>query len=186
MLYRWILLPLLFLPTIVLAHPNHAISEGFLAGFLHPITGLDHVLAMTAVGVIAFQKGGKWLWMLPLCFLSFMILGGLLGMGGTAITWFEVGISLSVIILGLCITFPHVIPRSLLLLLVMAFAVCHGYAHGVEMQSGFAAEIYGIGFVGMTALLHLLGIGGSKITYTRIPNIIRLSGLGMAISVFWL
>lgn len=172
-------------PIISLAHPNHSPIAGFTDGFLHPLIGVDHLLAMIAVGILAFQKKKRWIWGLPLTFIIFMVVGGILGVKGITFPWFELGISLSVLTFGFCIAFPQFISSVALTSLVMVFALCHGYAHGIEMLPVQSVKFYGLGFVITTALLHIFGILIGKLLYQS-PRILKYSGLGMALSVFWL
>ncbi|MGD9591736.1 MAG: HupE/UreJ family protein [Candidatus Berkiella sp.] len=178
---------LLFIyPTISFAHPNHLGYLSFSEGFLHPLTGMDHALAMIAIGILAGEKGRNWVWFLPTIFISFMILGGILGYMGILFPWFELGITLSVFVLGLCISFPNFLPSIVILSIVPAFALCHGFAHGSEIPLDIRPLQYVLGFIVATALLHLLGIMISKILIPKQSLILRFSGLAMAASIFWL
>lgn len=150
------LLTTLLFPALSWAHPNHLGDHGFLAGILHPLTGLDHTLAMIAVGMLASQKGK--LWAFPMTFIAFMIIGGLIGYMGISVPWVEIGISLSVLVLGLWVVFPNILPTICLLTALATFALCHGFAHGTEMDPGHSLVLYVTGFILATALLHLAGI----------------------------
>ncbi len=146
-------------PSAVLAHTGLPDTQDALHGFMHPIAGLDHVLAMVAVGVIAAQLGGKALWALPMCFVAVMAIAGASAMGGQALPGAEVGIALSAFVLGVLIARSVKLPVVLLGATVALFAVFHGHAHGVEMAGGSSGMAFGFGFVSATALLHLVGVG---------------------------
>jgi urease accessory protein len=148
-----------FAPAIALAHTGHAETSGVMYGLAHPIRGLDHVLAMVAVGVLAGQLGGRALWLVPLSFVGVMVVGGVLGMAGIQVPFAEVGIALSVVVLGLAIAFPLKLQALAAMAVVGFFAVFHGYVHGAEMPATASALPYAAGFVGATALLHAVGVG---------------------------
>lgn len=128
-------------------------------GFSHPITGIDHVLAMVAVGVLAAQLGGRALWLVPLGFVGIMAVAGALGMAGIQLPFSEVGIALSLIVLGLAVAFRLSLPELAAVALVGFFAVFHGYVHGAEMPAAASALPYALGFVAATAMLHAVGVG---------------------------
>lgn len=176
----------IFSPTLGWAHPNHSGYQGFSQGLLHPLSGLDHTLAMVAIGILASQKNLHWLWALPLTFITFMITGGQLGYIGMTIPWVELGITLSVLILGLGISFPHFISSLPLFIMVAYFGLCHGFAHGAEMPMGIPLSHYVLGFIIATLFLHLLGIMIGKIFIRKQIWILRLSGLAMAMCTLWL
>lgn len=146
-------------PAVALAHPEHADANGLIRGFIHPTTGIDHVLAMVAVGVLAAQLGGRALWLVPLSFVAVMAFAGALGMAGIQLPFAEVGIALSVVVLGLAIAFPLNLPTVAAMALVGFFALFHGYVHGAEMPGAMSAFPYAAGFVAATALLHAIGMG---------------------------
>lgn len=146
-------------PGAVFAHTGLAEVHDAFHGFMHPIAGLDHTLAMVAVGVIAAQWGGRALWALPACFVAAMAIAGACAMAGLALPGAEVGIALSVLVLGLLIARPVKPPVVLVGATVVLFAVFHGHAHGVEMAGGSSGMAFGLGFVSATALLHLAGVG---------------------------
>ena len=154
---------LLFLAMVIpsLAHAHVGIGEtdGFLHGFGHPLTGLDHLCAMIAVGLWAAQTGGRAIRAVPLTFVSVMLLGGAPGMAGTQFSLAETGIAVSVLMLGVFIAAAVRLPLPASVLIVGLFALCHGYAHGAEMPVSASALGYAGGFALATALLHLAGIG---------------------------
>lgn len=145
-------------PGVALAHTGVGDTGGFIHGFAHPIGGLDHVLAMVLVGVFAWQLGGRALWLVPAAFVAVMALGGLLGVAGIGVPFVEIGIALSVVVLGSVVAFGVKAPVAAAMALVGVFAVFHGHAHGAEMPETVAGATYGLGFMLGTALLHALGI----------------------------
>jgi urease accessory protein len=151
---------LTLLPALAQAHPGHG-GSGFASGFAHPVHGLDHILAMLAVGLWAAQLGGRAKWLVPAAFVSVMALGGALGMAGVAVPFAEQGIVASVLVLGVLIASAARLPVAAGMAVVGIFALCHGHAHGVEMPGTAAGLSYGLGFVGATVLLHACGIGAA-------------------------
>ena len=125
---------------------------------MHPLTGLDHVLAMVAVGLFAAQLGGRALWITPLSFMAMLVVGALLAMMHIAVPLVEVGIAFSIISLGVVLLFGVGLPTVGAMALVGFFAIFHGYAHGLELPNTASAFSYGVGFVLATGLLHLAGI----------------------------
>lgn len=159
--------PLIWLPVSILllwpvaawAHVASGQAGGFLSGLSHPVSGLDHVLAMIAVGLWGAQLGSPAVWMLPVAFPMMMAFGGMLGLAGMAVPGIEVGIALSGIVLGALILGEKKMPLWGALLVVAFFAVFHGHAHGTELEAGHNAMLYSLGFVICTGLLHGIGIG---------------------------
>ena len=148
----------LFLATPALAHPGHGEGLSLLHGFAHPLTGMDHALAMIAVGLYAAQLGGRALWILPAAFVAAMIAGGIMGNAAIPLPLIEPGIALSIIAMGLLIGLGFKLPTRYATALVAVFAVCHGHAHGREIGETISFLPFVVGFVGATALLHLTGI----------------------------
>jgi urease accessory protein len=153
-----VLAPLLMLSP-ALAHTGIGDTTGIAHGFIHPVGGIDHVLAMVAVGIFAALRGGTALWLVPSAFLAMMAAGGALGTAGVGMPFAEIGIGLSVVVFGVAIALPRSMPLTAAMALVAFFAVVHGYAHGAEMPDTVSGFEYGIGFVLATALLHVAGIG---------------------------
>lgn len=149
-----------FLPSLAMAHPGHSEAFGFAHGFAHPLGGLDHILAMLMVGLLAAQLGGRALWLVPASFVAVMALGGGLGLAGIAMPFVELGITLSIVVLGAVVAFGLTAPVAAAMGLVGFFAVFHGYAHGAEMPETVGGFAYGTGFIGATALLHAIGLAG--------------------------
>ena len=165
------------------AHTGVGPAVGFFYGVAHPFSGLDHVLAMVLVGMLAVQIGGRAIWALPLAFVAMMIVGGVLGMTGVAMPLVEVGIALSVLVLGGVVAFGWKPPVALAIVAAGLFAIFHGHSHGTEMQYGFSAVGYGSGFVAATLVLHaaglLLGLGLRRIDVGELA--MRLAGGSAAV-----
>jgi urease accessory protein len=134
-------------------------TSGFVHGFMHPLSGLDHQLAMILVGIFAYQLGGRALWLVPLTFVGVMALGGFLGVMGIPVPFVEVGIALSVIVLGAIVAYGVKAPLSVAMAAVGFFAIFHGHVHGSEMPLDASGFEYGSGFMLATAALHTVGIG---------------------------
>jgi urease accessory protein len=149
---------LALLPTAALAHTGHAAAGGLASGFLHPLGGLDHVLAMVAVGLLAWNLGGRALWLVPLAFVAAMAAAGAIGMAGTALPLVELGIGLSVVAIGGLVALGLRLPTALAMGIAAVFAIFHGHAHGTEMDPTASGLAYGLGFAAATALLHATGI----------------------------
>ena len=147
------------LPGAAMAHTGVGGPAGFAHGFWHPVTGLDHVLAMVLVGMLAWQLGGRAVWLVPASFVLVMALGGALGVAGMALPLVEAGIALSIVALGAAVALRIRAPAMIAIAVVGVFAVFHGHAHGAEMPASAIGLAYGLGFMTATALLHLAGIG---------------------------
>jgi urease accessory protein len=165
-------------PAAALAHTGADTGSGFASGFLHPLTGIDHVLAMLAVGMWGAQLGPPALWLLPVAFPLVMSLGGVAGILHLPMAPIEPGIALSVIVLGACIALDRRPPLWLAGALVSCFAIFHGYAHGTELPKHAGAVAYSAGFVLATGLIHITGIGVGSVTH--LPNGLRLLRAGGA------
>jgi urease accessory protein len=144
--------------TAALAHPGDHSHLGIAAGFAHPFTGLDHLLAMTAVGLWASQLGDRAVWLLPLTFPAVMAAGAVLGFGGVALPGVEIGIAASVLVLGGAVALSYRPTLAMSLPVIGLFALLHGYAHGVELPAATSALGYCAGFVAATLILHLAGL----------------------------
>ena len=147
------------LPTAALAHTGIGAAGGFAHGFWHPIGGLDHVLAMVAVGALAVRLGGRAVWLVPAAFVAMMAVGGLAGMEGLRLPLVETGIALSVVVLGLAVALQWQLPVAAASALAGLFAIFHGHAHGSEMPIDASGLAYAAGFMLATASLHIAGIG---------------------------
>lgn len=158
---RWILAGALFILStgFAEAHTGAGNTMGFGHGFGHPFSGLDHVLAMVAVGLFAANLGHRALWLVPASFVSMMMIGGVLGIAGVQVPFVEVGIAVSVIVLGAAVALNFNVPVIAAMALVGFFAIFHGHAHGAEMPNDASGLAYAIGFMLATAVLHAIGIG---------------------------
>jgi urease accessory protein len=154
---------------------------GFVSGFEHPLFGYDHLLAMLAVGIWGAQMGGRSVWTLPVTFPLIMALGGILGMTGVPIPNVELGIALSILVLGLAIAFAWRPFEPVALLIIAAFAIFHGYAHGAELPAAADPAAYSVGFVAATGTIHVAGIG-IGLMLGRLLNGWVSRGLGGAIA----
>ncbi len=146
-------------PAAALAHTGVGDTSGFAHGFMHPLGGLDHLLAMILVGLFAYGLGGRALWLVPLTFVAVMALGGFLGVAGIPVPFIEIGIALSVVVLGAIVAFGIKPPVAAAMAIVGLFAIFHGHAHGAEMPMDASGVVYGAGFMLATALLHAAGVG---------------------------
>jgi len=180
-------LPMLWVQS-AFAHVQKGEAAGLLTGFLHPISGLDHVLAMVAVGLWGAQLGAPAIWVLPVAFPLVMAMGGMLGFTGVPVPGIEYGIAASAILLGAAVTFKVRPPLVMAALLVGFFAVFHGYAHGTELPPGQSALLYSMGFVIATGCLHAVGIGiGAVHRWTWGQRLLRGAGAVIALGgVFFL
>jgi urease accessory protein len=153
----FVALALLLLATPAFAHSGEG-TGGFLAGMSHPVFGLDHIVAMVAVGLWGAFLGAPAIWLLPIVFPLVMAFGGVLGIVGVPLLATEIGIAGSAIVLGLMVALAARPPLWAAAVLVGAFAIFHGYAHGKELPDGANAVAFSTGFVIATGLLHLTGI----------------------------
>lgn len=174
---RFLMLAALLAPGPAFAHGAGDHVHGVVAGLMHPIGGLDHVLAMVAVGLWAGLMGGRALLALPASFLGGMAIGGALGMAGTGLPMVEGGILASVIILGALVAASARLSLGLALPVVAAFGLLHGNAHGLELAEGSGALGYAAGFLVATAALHGLGALGA-LRLSALP--VRIAGGAMA------
>ena len=164
------------------AHSVSGGAAGFGAGFLHPLSGLDHLLAMVSVGIWGAELGAPAIWLLPIAFPLIMAVGGALGVIGVPLPYGELLIALSVVVLGGLVATSRRVPVGAALAIVGVFAVAHGHAHGVELPAAADALAFTVGFVLATGLLHLAGIGIGVLT--RWPGgIVAIRGCGCAVAV---
>lgn len=152
-------LALLAIPTFAFAHTGVGDASGFTHGFAHPISGIDHILAMVMVGLFAYQLGGRSFWLVPSTFVLVMALGGALGAMGVSVPFVETGITLSVVVLGAIVALDVKAPAAVAMGLVGLFAIFHGHAHGAEMPENAGGIAYAAGFMIATAALHTAGLG---------------------------
>jgi urease accessory protein len=174
---------LLLWPTGALAHILGDQAGGFISGFAHPISGLDHILAMVSVGLRGAQLGPPAIWLLPVTFPMVMAFGGMLGLLGVPLPGTEIGIALSAIGLGAMVASEARPPLWVAAVLVGFFAIFHGHAHGTELPPDESGVLYSMGFVVATGLLHLAGIGIGLINRWKAGEVtLRLGGAGVAIA----
>ena len=172
-----LVLVLLFAGTAPLFAHSGGTGAGFLSGLSHPVGGLDHILAMVAVGLWGSQLGKPAIWLLPIAFPLMMACGAALGLMGYPLPGVEVGIALSAVVLGLMVLLEARPPLVVSLLLVACFAIFHGHAHGTELPPGQSGLLYSVGFVLATGLLHALGIGiGTIHVFDKGRLILRSAG----------
>lgn len=153
-----VLVPATMAAGPALAHSVGNSAAGFMAGFLHPLSGLDHLLAMVSVGIWGAQLGAPAIWLLPIAFPLIMAVGGALGVIGVPLPAGELLIALSVVALGTLVASASRLPTAAALSIVGLFAIAHGHAHGVELPGAADALAFTVGFVLATGLLHLAGI----------------------------
>ncbi|WDR04085.1 HupE/UreJ family protein [Devosia algicola] len=175
----------LFFPATAFAHPDTTGTLGLMHGFVHPLGGVDHVLAMLAVGVFAYVLGGRALILVPLSLVAMMLVGFLFGVSDVDLPMVELAIAASSIIIGAAAALGRPMPLAGAMALVGSFAIFHGQAHGAEMPANSAGALYAAGFVGATALLHATGIvaaaGTNRIFATRGKLIAQLVGGAVAV-----
>lgn len=168
----------LFVPMAA-AHNLGAHGAGFASGVAHPLAGLDHILAMIAVGLWSAQLGGRAYWSVPLAFVGMMVVGTVFAMAGLTLPAVESGIAASVLILGLVIAFSVRLSTPLGMLLVGVFALFHGHAHGTELPQAASAALYGLGMLLATIGLHATGLGAG-ILFQRTAVLLRIGGAMIA------
>ena len=186
---------LALVPSIAFAHTGVNVEHDLAQGIMHPISGLDHILAMVAVGVFAYVPGGRALYIVPLAFVTMMIVGFFFGLGGLSMPFVELGIALSSVVIGGAAAFGKPIKTVVAAALVGTFAVFHGVAHGTEMPLGASGLDYALGFIAATALLHFVGIAAAlivgKLTGRFGKPVARTAGgffalVGLGITAGWL
>ena len=174
------------LVTAAEAHTGLGSTHGFIHGLTHPISGIDHILAMVAVGMFAAYLGGRALWLVPCTFVAMMAVGGALGMNGIAVPFVEMGIALSVMVLGALVALQIPMPVAVAMGIVGFFAVFHGHAHGWEMPRDASGLSYATGFMLATALLHVtgiaLGLGLIKLASGYSRRVAQVGGCATAVA----
>lgn len=176
---------LLLSPALAFAHPGHD-HAGLMSGIAHPILGLDHLLAMVAVGLWAAQQSGKARWALPLTFVATLLMGGLFGFTGLQLPLMETGIAGSVLALGLLIALAVRPPLAVAAGLTALFALSHGVAHGLELPALASPWGYAAGFVVATAALHGIGYAVARQLPQVASPLVRLAGAGSALAGVWM
>ncbi|WP_061239383.1 HupE/UreJ family protein [Ectopseudomonas composti] len=170
---------LCLIPVFAFAHPGHG-DSGLMAGVGHPLGGMDHLLAMFAVGLWAAQQKGRACWMLPVTFVGGMLLGGLLGVDGFAIAYLETGIAASVLTLGLLVAMAARPPVAFALGITGLFGLAHGMAHGLELPEMSSPAAYAIGFVIATSALHAAGYALARWFPIKAAVLTRVLGVASA------
>lgn len=178
-------LALLLAPGLAFAHAGHE-STGLMAGLAHPLLGLDHLLAMLAVGLWAAQQHGSARWAVPLGFVASLLLGGLLGFAGVLLPLLESAIAGSLLALGLLVTVAARLPLAVALGLTGVFGLNHGVAHGLELPIHASPWLYAVGFLGATAALHACGYALVRLLPQAGSPLVRLAGIASAVSGAWL
>jgi urease accessory protein len=180
----------LLVPTSAFAHFGADHTHSFGEGFAHPFGGLDHILAMVTVGLLAWQLGGRAIWLVPATFVSLMALGGALGIAGEPLSVVEYGIAASLIVLGAMVALGMRAPTVVAAALVGLFAMFHGYAHGMETPADASGSTFAAGFILATMLLHACGIAlgflvgriaerYERLGYQVAGAFVALAGVGM-------
>jgi urease accessory protein len=156
------------------AHSGHEFGHTALQGFLHPLSGIDHVIAMIAIGLLAFCLGGRAIWTVPLAFVLMMAVGAVLGATGLGLPGVEQGIAASVLVLGMLIVVATRLSLIFATVLAGAFAVFHGTAHGLESAMAGIVTSYFLGFLLATVMLHCAGIAlGAAFAATENRNLLQ-------------
>jgi len=176
---------LLLSPALAFAHPGHD-HAGVMSGIAHPIFGLDHLLAMVAVGLWAAQQTGQARWALPLTFVATMLLGGLIGFAGIDMPLMETGIAGSVLALGVLVALAVRLPLAVAAGLTALFALSHGVAHGLELPALSSPWGYAAGFVAATAALHGIGYVVARNLPQVAAPLVRIAGAASALTGAWL
>ncbi len=153
------------------------------AGFMHPLTGVDHLLAMFCVGVLSARIGGRAVWLIPVSFVLAMLFGGIVGMAGVPLPGTELGIAASVLTLGGLLALGDRTPMRLGILAAAVFGLFHGFAHGHEMPIVRSPALYAVGFLVSTSGLHVLGALSGALAMCRPGGASRLRATGAIVSV---
>ena len=185
---------ILSIAGLLALHPGHALadvgagsSSWFAAGFAHPLTGVDHIAVMVAVGLWAGLRGDRALWIWPATFIGVMLIGGVLGLAHLPWPYAEPAILASVVTLGILVTLAVELPVWAGALVIGAFAVFHGHAHGSEVPEAISGTAYLAGFAMATALLHGVGIGFALLANrVHARPVVRLAGIACVVVGCWL
>lgn len=173
--------------TLGVVNVHTGYDNSVFAGLLHPVLGIDHLLAMVTVGLLSAQMGGRAIWTVPAAFVTVMALGGILGIAGLPLPYVEYAIAASVVTLGVALAANRKLPVLAAMALVGLFALFHGHAHGAELPvySGSAVGVlaYVFGFLVATAGLHLVGAltGQIAVSNPRGTHVLRFSGALIAV-----
>ncbi|MEP6992805.1 MAG: HupE/UreJ family protein [bacterium] len=153
------------------------------AGFMHPLTGADHLVAMFCIGVLSARIGGRAIWTVPSVFVSMMLVGGLAGMRGIDLPAPELGIAVSVLGVGALLALGDRTTAMLACVAAAFFGLYHGFAHGREMPLVSSAALYALGFVVSTAGLHVAGALTGALTLCRPTGAARLRVAGAVVGM---
>ncbi|MBC8038726.1 MAG: HupE/UreJ family protein [Rhizobiales bacterium] len=164
------------------AHTGTGGIAGFTHGLGHPFSGFDHILAMVAVGFFAANLGGRALWLVPCSFVAMMAVGGAAGMHDIGLLYVEIGIALSVIVLGAAVAFQWKAPAAVAMALAGFFAIFHGHAHGSELPAAASGAGYALGFILATASLHAFGIASGRLSRMGSRRIAQMGGGAMTLA----
>ncbi|GLQ81114.1 protein hupE [Mesorhizobium huakuii] len=162
------------------AHVGIGTTSSFTAGFMHPLSGLDHMTVMIAVGLWAALKGGRAIWAWPAAFVGVMVASAALGMAHVPVPFVEPGILASVVALGLLVALAVNLPVSAGIAIIGLFALFHGHAHGTEVPENAGGLEYMAGFAAATALLHAVGIAAALGLGMRLRGLARVAGAACA------
>jgi urease accessory protein len=169
-------------PRSAFAHTGIGPAHDLLHGLAHPLTGLDHLIAMFAVGLWAAQRSGRAIWFVPLTFVLAMTLGATLGMSRVSIPYVEPALAISVLMLGVFVAAAVRLPLSISAVIVGLFAIAHGYAHGAEIPASASGFFYALGFAAATVLLHAAGISfGLLMQRLHASQLVRLAGIAITV-----
>ena len=183
--FTYLVVTLTLLATPAFGHTTTGVALGFKSGFIHPLTGPDHILAMVAVGIWGAQLGVPAIWLLPVTFPLVMSIGGVLGMRGVPIPGVEFGVAASAVVLGAMILLAVRPPLWVAAVIIGAFAIFHGHAHGTELPHAARPLAYGAGFVLSTGLLHLTGISIGLINRWQVGGkALRVAGAVISVGGF--
>lgn len=164
-----------------MAHTGAGAGAGFSLGFVHPFGGVDHLLAMTAVGLWASYLGGRAIWAVPAAFVAMMTVGAASAMQGVPLPVIETGIALSVVVLGALIALRIQAPVAAGMAIAGVFALLHGRGHAMDMPANVSGWLYGLGFCAATVLLHAMGVAFG--TFMR-PSFMRWTGAAVSAAGF--
>jgi urease accessory protein len=176
----------LILAAPAFAHEQGGVAGGLVSGLLHPVTGIDHMIAMVAVGMWGAQLGSPAIWLLPVTFPLVMAFGGVAGVLRVPLPMPEVAIALSALVLGTAVAVRARAPLAAAAVVVGVFAIFHGHAHGVELPRAANPLAYGAGFVVATGMLHLSGIAiGALSRWPAGARLIQVAGATIAVLGAW-
>ncbi|SFP23278.1 urease accessory protein [Mesorhizobium sp. NFR06] len=166
------------MPSLAFAHSGGFHVHGFLSGLQHPLAGMDHLLAMLSVGIIAARTGGRAVILVPACFVAAMVAGAMLGIAGIGLPSLESGIALSLVAFGAMVALARPMPFAFAASLATLFGLFHGNAHGLEIPETVDGMAYAIGFLAITSALHATGM---LVALRSRPAAVRAAGFGTSL-----